>query len=128
VYLSADVFLLLIFPLTATTSTIAGLPFLAAGATTVQVVTEVQLTEPDRIVPNLKVVPLPAELDLSIIKVVEAHVRPAQTTNLRDTRPGEGREREERPERLAGRRDRLLQLHPGEDRAAAGLSVLRSLR
>ena len=72
-------------------------------------------------------VDLAAKLELSIIQVVETHIRPGQREDFREAGTGESRDREQRPVRLSRGLDRLLQLAALEDPPALPLRWLRPL-
>lgn len=71
---------------------------------------------------------LPPELDLCVIGIVDADISPGQGAELGNARTRQGSDGEQRPERLVGGSDRLLELFGHEDWPALRMRDLRPLR
>lgn len=71
---------------------------------------------------------LPPELNLCLIEVIDANVRPGQATYPGDPGARQRRHGEQGAKRLVSGGDRLLELLPGEDRPALRQGDLRPLR
>lgn len=58
---------------------------------------------------------LPSKLDFRLLEIIDTHVGPGQAAELGDPCPRQRGDREQRPERLVRRGDRLVELLALED-------------